>query len=389
MNLVNLASTGAATSESHEETKRIMQICNACRYCEGFCAVFPAMERRREFGVGDTAYLANLCHNCGACYHSCQYAPPHEFAVNAPETLAERRVDSYAEFAWPRPMGKLFERNGLVVSMVLVAVLSLAVGLMLAMINPTLFWGVHLGEGAFYQIMPHTVMAGIPLGITAFVVVSFIMGWRNYWRATGISIPSTAKNKFGLMIAAIGDAMAASASLRYLGGDNAGDGPGCPQGYAGGDDRSSNARKYYHHLTFYGFMMCFASTSLGTIYHYVFHREAPYGYFELPVVLGTVGGIILCIGTAGLWVEKRRMAAAMISWRRLGMDYAFIGLLFSVSLTGLILLVLRDTSLMGLTLAIHLGFVYAFFLVLPFSKFVHGLYRFAALIQSAIETKHS
>ena len=71
------------------------------------------------------------------------------------------------------------------------------------------------------------------------------------------------------------------------------------------------------------------------------------------------------------------------------MDYAFIGLLFSVSLTGLILLVLRETSFMGLTLAIHLGFVYAFFLVLPFSKFVHGLYRFAALIQSAIETKYS
>ena len=28
--------------------------------------------------------LANLCHNCGACLHACQYAPPHEFAVNVP-----------------------------------------------------------------------------------------------------------------------------------------------------------------------------------------------------------------------------------------------------------------------------------------------------------------
>ena len=173
------------------------------------------------------------------------------------------------------------------------------------------------------------------------------------------------------------------ASLRYLGGDNAGGSPGCPSS----DDRSSNARKYYHHLTFYGFMMCFASTSLGTIYHYFLGREAPYGYFELPVLLGTIGGIILCIGTAGLWIEKRRMDPAVRSWRSLGMDYAFIGLLFWVSLTGLILLALRETSWMGLTLAIHLGFVYGFFLVLPFSKFVHGLYRFAALIQSASESK--
>ena len=134
-------------------------------------------------------------------------------------------------------------------------------------------------------------------------------------------------------------------------------------------------------------MMCFASTSLGTIYHYTLGRKAPYGYFELPVVLGTVGGIILCIGTAGLWVEKRRMEPAVKSWKTLGMDYAFIALLLWVSLTGLILLALRETSLMGLTLAIHLGFVYGFFLVLSFSKFVHGLYRFAALIQSASESK--
>ena len=92
VSLIKLASTPA-----HEETARIMQICNACRYCEGFCAVFPAMERRRLFDVGDTAQLANLCHHCGACYHACQYAPPHEFAVNVPLTLAERRAETWAE----------------------------------------------------------------------------------------------------------------------------------------------------------------------------------------------------------------------------------------------------------------------------------------------------
>ena len=30
-----------------------MTICNACRYCEGLCAVFPAMEMRRTFAAGD------------------------------------------------------------------------------------------------------------------------------------------------------------------------------------------------------------------------------------------------------------------------------------------------------------------------------------------------
>src|SRR6218665_2529199 len=39
------------------------QVCNACRYCEGFCAVFPAMTRRLEFPKADIHFLANLCHN--------------------------------------------------------------------------------------------------------------------------------------------------------------------------------------------------------------------------------------------------------------------------------------------------------------------------------------
>jgi citrate/tricarballylate utilization protein len=186
-------------------------------------------------------------------------------------------------------------------------------------------------------------------------------------------------------VPALSDAFRATATLRNLGGDNSGKGGGCP----GADDRSSLARRHYHHLTFYGFMLCFASTSTGTLYHYVLGREAPYGYLELPVILGTVGGVMLCVGTAGLWREKRRMEPAVRSLARLGMDYAFIWLLFWVSATGLILLAVRETGYMGLALAVHLGVVYAFFLVLPFSKFVHAIYRFAALLADAGEARRS
>ena len=87
--------------KASQEVARVMQICNACRYCEGFCAVFPAMTRRRHFNEGDVGYLSNLCHNCGACYHACQYAPPHEFGVNVPQAFAAARNDSYAAYAWP------------------------------------------------------------------------------------------------------------------------------------------------------------------------------------------------------------------------------------------------------------------------------------------------
>src|SRR5512144_2438165 len=100
------------SAEATAEARRVMEICNACRYCEGFCAVFPAMARRRAFNVADLTYLANLCHDCRGCYSACQYAPPHEFSLNLPRAFAALRADTYAEYAWPRPLAALFRRNG-------------------------------------------------------------------------------------------------------------------------------------------------------------------------------------------------------------------------------------------------------------------------------------
>src|SRR3978361_1960236 len=119
---------GASLDANEAEGGRQIQICNACPPCEGFCAVFPAMTRRLDFGKADIHYLANLCHNCGACLHACQYAPPHEFAVNVPKAMAQVRVQTYADFAWPPALGALYRRNGLVLA------LATALGLALFMV---------------------------------------------------------------------------------------------------------------------------------------------------------------------------------------------------------------------------------------------------------------
>ncbi len=113
-----IAGQGAArmpATEALREADRLMTICNACRYCEGLCAVFPAMEMRRTFADGDLNYLANLCHGCGACYPDCQYSPPHEFNVNVPAALAKVRNDSYARYAWPSLFRRL-RAHGLIVT---------------------------------------------------------------------------------------------------------------------------------------------------------------------------------------------------------------------------------------------------------------------------------
>jgi citrate/tricarballylate utilization protein len=153
------------------------------------------------------------------------------------------------------------------------------------------------------------------------------------------------------------------------------------------DERPADRRRVYHHLAFYGFLLCFASTSTATVYDYVALRKAPYAWWDLPVVLGTLGGIGIVLGSAGLLSAKLRRDPAVIDEQRLGMDAAFIVSLGLTGLTGLLLLLLRATPVMNVVLAIHLGFVVAFFLAMPYSKFVHGLYRFAALVRYAKERR--
>ena len=85
--------------------RHVMTVCNACRYCEQHCPVFPALEQRRQFEAVDLTYLANLCHNCGECLYACQFAPPHEFGINVPMVLSEVRARSYEGYAWPPPLG--------------------------------------------------------------------------------------------------------------------------------------------------------------------------------------------------------------------------------------------------------------------------------------------
>jgi citrate/tricarballylate utilization protein len=169
-------------------------------------------------------------------------------------------------------------------------------------------------------------------------------------------------------------------SLKYLGG---GHGEGCNNE----DDAFSLWRKRFHHFTFYGFMLCFAATSVATLYHYLLGLSAPYAFNSLPVILGTLGGIGLLIGPAGLLYLNYKRDSAHGDADQKPMDRAFILLLLLISASGLALLAYRDTTWMPILLAVHLGFVMGFFLTMPYGKFAHGIYRTAALLKNAIEKR--
>ena len=71
----------------------------------------------------------------------------------------------------------------------------------------------------------------------------------------------------------------------------------------------------------------------------------------------------------------------------LSMDVAFLVLLFLTSFTGLLLLGFRETAAMGSLLVIHLGVVAALFITMPYGKFAHIVYRYAALVRFSIEQR--
>ncbi len=346
------------------EARRQLEICNACRYCEGYCSLFPAVHRRRVFDDATIAHLANLCHNCRGCYYACQYTEPHEFALNVPAVLADVRQQSWQHFAIPAGLARAFHRSGVAIAIATIVGLAL----LIFAIDRLGSWQ---GDD-FYAVLSHDAM--IALFIPAFVLPLALLAesLRRYWR-NGNDQP--------FRMADLGAALHSTARLEDLSG---GHGEGCNFEDA---DRYSNLRRYLHQATLYGFLLCFAATSVATVMHYFLDSPAPYPLWSAPKLLGTSGGILLCIGTAGLAALKLRADSALGAKSVRSGEMGFVLLLFVVSASGLALYWLGDTAAMPALLALHLGSVLAFFLLLPYTKMVHGFYRLAALARDAGEKR--
>ena len=339
------------------EARRQSEICNACRYCEGFCSVFPALTRNKVFADGDLTHLANLCHNCRGCYYSCQYTEPHEFALNFPAVLAEVRQDSWERLAWPQPLARSFHHSGVAVALALVAGFALLFAL-LQMAPPA------TGAG-FYAYLTHGAMVALFLPAFVLPLLSVGISLRRYWREIGGRSPRWPE---------IRAALSQTANLRNLDG---GQGQGCNFELG---DRYSDRRRWFHQAVLYGFLLCFAATTAGTLMHYVLAMSAPYGPLSMPKLLGVPGGVFLTGGCAGLAWLKMRADPALGARRVWGGEMAFVLLLGGTGLSGLALYAATGTAAVPALLAIHLGSVLAFFLLLPFTKMVHGFYRFATLV---------
>jgi citrate/tricarballylate utilization protein len=353
-----------------QEASRQLVICNACRYCEGYCPVFRAIETRRDFKQGDVFYLSNLCHDCRACYYACMYTPPHEFAINIPQILAQARIETYRRWSWPDFLGRAFKNRSITIFLAAGMAALVAVLALLFIPSENLF-AAHIGPGAFYEVVPYLAMVAGALILFFYGIVVWWRGGARFWSETSSALKE--KGSFKSLAVAVGAAL----GLRYLKGG----GPGCFYP----DERPSSVRRVYHSFTFWGLTSDLVSTTLAFVYQDILHRLPPYALTTAPVIFGGIGGVLLIIGTSGLIYYKLRSDREPAAAAASGMDYVFLVTLGLTALTGMLTLILRATPAMGSILVLHLACIAALFVSAPYGKFVHAVYRTLALIRYEIE----
>lgn len=351
------------------ELQRQLGVCNACRYCEGYCAVFNAAQLRAPLEGADIAYLANLCHDCRMCYDACMFVPPHAFAINIPSAMAHARAQSYERYAVPPTFGRAV-RSPVAAVAVAAAIAAVVLLLVIASLGG---WGAltapQHGAGAFYRVLPYAAMLAGALALGLYAVASMAAGAVRFAR-------DAARGERVVTARSLGTALGRALALTYLRGGGA----GCYD-----VTRRSGRRRAFHMLVFWGFVADLASTTSAAIEQDVLHRLPPYPLWSVPVVLGTAGGIAIALGAAGLIALKRAGDARPTDRRALALDGAFLGQLEALALSGLALLAFRGTAAMPTLLAVHLAIVAGAFATAPYGKFVHFVYRTIALIVNAHE----
>ncbi|MGE0815993.1 MAG: tricarballylate utilization 4Fe-4S protein TcuB [Vicinamibacterales bacterium] len=347
--------------------ERTLTVCNACRYCEQYCPVFPAMERRTAFDPDTLAYLANLCHNCGECLYACQFAPPHQFGIDVPRLFAEIRLATYEDACRPRPLAPALRRLGPGGAIALAVMGAVVVAAAAAWMTPGALSSAPT-DARFYAVVPHGTLVGL-FGAAALVTIAALLtALRGYWRTIGGAGPLSA--------AVVLQAVREGLTLRHLHGE----GTGC----VSGEEARPPWRRRWHHVTVGGLGLCLASTTVAALYH-ALGWVAPYAPGSLPVVLGVAGGLGLLVGPVGQWHSHRRRDPALGDPAQDHGTAGFLLLLWLTSATGLLLLALRTRPVMPWLLVVHLGVVLALFLAVPFGKVVHGGYRLLALVKDVAE----
>ena len=336
------------------DAARQLRICNACRYCEGYCAVWNAIERRANFTKTDIYHLSNLCHDCRECYYVCPFNEPHEYGLNIPKTLSIVRRNTYQEFSVPTIPPQIYNR---IPSITIFLTFLSVIGLFSYFVMNHGFAGMYSSYVNLDNVIPLNLFRAISFFIYAYVIVLWFLEGNKYWR----KIRGDRKIDLKSVLKATWDVIA---HKNFRGG-----GAGCSYP----NEKGSRLRLFFHPMVFFGFIIDWI-----TILFYPFSNI-------IPLIFYTFGSVLIFIGSAALLTVKGKSDKAPENSEMSNLDYPFTVLLFLTGLTGVIFPIILGFPEWVMFFLLHDAFIFVIFLMAPFSKFIHPVFRYLSLLLNRIE----
>ncbi|MEM3676208.1 MAG: hypothetical protein QXV22_04035 [Thermoplasmataceae archaeon] len=342
-------------TDVYQEAQRQLTICNACRYCEGFCAVWDAIEYRSALDLKDMPYLANLCHDCRDCYYVCPFnEPDHEYALNIPKILSKARIKSYKDAVWPAFMSVMLDRPAIfALSVTLIALIG-SIGYPIFILH-----AYPLGAVSLISLIPEATFRYITLGVYLYTAI--------LWTVSGLKFAANSRSEvISGWLGALNGAAAAFSQRFFFGG-----GVGCK--YPSENSRFSRA--IFHASVLYGFI-----TALISIAFYP-------NITGLSLTIYATASLLMTFGSLGLLLWDITDSGTQRSPEMRRLDVPFTVLIFLSGLTGVAFILLSGSYFYGLLFLIHDALILAVFAIAPYSKFLHPLYRVISLAKFYAERK--
>jgi len=337
--------------------------CFQCATCSVVCTLspkdrpFPRKEMLwaqwglRDRLVGDPDIW--LCHHCGDCTVHCPRG------ARPGETLQAIRATVVSELSFPRVIGRSLSDPKLFPALLLLPMLLLGVAMWQA---GTL--QIHEGPIVYAKLMPHNIVfEGLFMILSAWSLLVGGIGVARQWelmKRVCPAEPGSARKPLGASF--IEAVKQIALHQRFLAcGEN-------------------HARAWAHILVIVGFFAAMGAAGGGAVMEKVFHLEPPIPNWHPVKLLGVIGAIGLVIGTVML--ISRRLSEKEHVGESSFFDWAFLGVLCAVGVTGTLSYLVRLTGAAGpsyVTYFVHLSLVVFLLSTVGYTKFAHVFYRTAAM----------
>jgi quinone-modifying oxidoreductase subunit QmoC len=336
--------------------------CYQCATCSVICSLspdgrpFPRKEMiwaqwgLKDKLIGDPDVW--LCHRCSDCNTHCPRgaAPGDVLAAVRDYTIRHYAVPGFLARAMARPA-------------FLPLLLAAPALLLLAFLGGIGYLHIPEGPVEYARFFPHLPMQIFFGGFAGLAMVASVVGAWRFWADLKRHAPDSPRGE-GLVASVLGAVLEIFTHRRFR------------------DCSASEGRFLSHLLMFWGFGGLFVTTVGVVVSAYVFDHY-PLPLWDPLKILGNVSTVALLAGL--VLVMRNRTTAPAATETSNSRDWTLIGILFTVTVTGLATEILRFAEIRSLAYPVyfvHLTVVFALLMYLPYSRFAHLIYRTVALVHA-------